>query len=279
MFPLYCQQMPTDSSCTARGALNVPNNNLYERSVVEVDPRFGAYAGCVPPESQPSSHHFVCRPYVNTSLCWWAQRNPDGRNFTDLAAVCDRQQCNCAAVDDGAVGAMYRPMGQASARWHNQTAMWRQIEELSNTLDGIWFSTRAAGQCREGQRLGSGECWWRFHGVNRRINATCLNYRLQNAIVAHNPGCWGKLPPALARNASSIPWIRCMLASLTGTAFEGAAPAPSGPMGRARILAAFDGSFGPESSGGCKELPAAAGPAQSAWGEQRWAGAGLWTYV
>ena len=39
IFPLYCEQDPTDSSCAARSSLNVPNNNVFEQSIVEVDPR------------------------------------------------------------------------------------------------------------------------------------------------------------------------------------------------------------------------------------------------
>ena len=53
--------MPRDSSCTARGSLNIPNNNIYEQSVVEVDTRYGAYSGCTP---NASTSIFQCEPYV-----------------------------------------------------------------------------------------------------------------------------------------------------------------------------------------------------------------------
>jgi len=104
MFPLYCKEMPTDSSCNATGVLNIPGNNVYERSTAIVDPRFGAYAGCMPPADDPTSPDFVCRPYVNESLCWWQMAGPDNRKFDDgpnsLASICSRSSCNCSAAGE-----------------------------------------------------------------------------------------------------------------------------------------------------------------------------------
>jgi hypothetical protein len=264
MFPLYCREMPEDSSCNVsdQGVLNVPNNNVYERSTAIVDPRYGAYAGCMPPPSDPSSPNFVCHPYVNESACWWQQQNPDGRSFDDgpgsLASVCIRGSCNCSAVDgtpvEGkvgpvAVGSYLRPMGQLHTHWHKETPMWVQIQRLEAILNGTWFSTRKEGECPRGQLPGDGRCFWAFAGVNRRVNATCVNNRLKQAVVNHHPTCFSSLPqPA---NSSRIDWIGCMLASLTGTAFEAAKAPKAGAMTREQVVGTFESAFLPSDAGGC----------------------------
>lgn len=268
MFPLYCREMPRDSSCNVsnQGVLNIPNNNVYERSVAIVDPRFGAYAGCMPPPDDPTSPHFICEPYVNESACWWQQQNPDGRHFDDgpssLASLCSRNSCNCSAVDGAlqhgkvgpvAVGSYLRPMGQLHSHWHKESAMWTQIERLEAILNGTWFSTRSEGECKPGQLPGDGSCFWAFGGVNRRVNATCVNDRLKRAIMAHHPACFRALPQP--SNSSRIDWIGCMLSSLTGTAFEAAKAPRSGAMTREQVVGSFESAFLPPEAGGCASVP------------------------
>jgi len=240
-FPLYCEQMPHDSSCTSRGSLNIPNNNLYEKSVVEVDTRWGAYSGCTP---NASTGVFVCNPYVNTSECWYNMKNPDGMSFTKtLGSICKKSECRCDAVTKNAVGIYNKPMGQWPVFWHNQTIMWEMIETLSSTLDGYWYATRAEGQCKAGQVLGSGECFWKFHGVQRTINATCLQQGLQANVVAQNKACWDKLPDG-GKNVSAVPWSECFLSTLTGKAIgQHGTPSPKGAMSREEIVAPFDAAF------------------------------------
>jgi hypothetical protein len=41
-------------------------------------------------------------------------------------------------ITEKSVGAYSKPMGQWPAFWHNQTAMWEQIEMLADRLDGNW---------------------------------------------------------------------------------------------------------------------------------------------
>ena len=282
MFPLYCEEMPRDSSCsaTSRAALNRDWNNVYERSLVEVDPRYGAYAGCTPPPSQPWSRHFVCEPYVNRSACWWEQTNPDGANFSTLGdALCpaardaaSAKDCNCSGiVTTKAVGAYNKPMAQtpnAEHHWHNNTPMWQQIEAIGQSLDGWWYATRAAGECKgkgqagasgsasaRGGVVGDGSCFFFFHGVTARVNATCVKDRLQHAVLARNPACFAALPQPSNRSATA--WVGCLLATLSGTPFRGAMPPKSGATPPAVLLAAFEGAFATESNGGC---PAVAPP-------------------
>ena len=278
IFPLYCSEMPRDSSCstTSQAALNKDGNNVYERSLVEVDPRFGAYAGCTPPPDKPWSRHFVCEPYINTSACWWEEQNPDGRNFSALGdALCPARRdatsaasCNCSDIPTArAVGAYNKPMAQipnAEHHWHNQTDMWLQIEAFGGALDGNWYATRAEGECRGApappaaspSTPGGGDCFWRFHGVTARVNATCVGDRLRSTAIGFNGACWNAT--AQPENRTTLSWVGCLLATLSGSPFRGALPAPAGALPTSMLVHAFEGAFAPESHGGCPAVPAAA---------------------
>ena len=150
--------------------------------------------------------------------------SPDGRNFSDLNGVCHKSECRCDAVTKRAVGMYNKPMGQHPVTWHNQTAMWKQIEDMSGNLNGNWYVTPEGGQCTANQILGSGDCFWKFQGVQRTINATCLNNRLRDNVLAANPACWKVLPQPSNRSADG--WSECLLATITGKAI-GSAPAPA----------------------------------------------------
>lgn len=274
IFPLYCIEQPHDSSCsaTSQAALNKDWNNVYERSVVEVDPRFGAYAGCTPPPDKPWSRDFVCDPYVNTSACWWEEQNPDGRNFSALGdALCPARRdatsapsCNCSGIPTArAVGAYNKPMAQipnAEHHWHPQSDMWKQIEAFGGALNGNWYATRAEGECRGARTSppaapGGGVCFWRFHGVTARVNATCVSDRLRATAIGYNGACWNAT--AQPENRSALSWVGCLLATLSGSPFRGALPAPAGALPSSTLVHAFEGAFAPASGGGCPAVPAA----------------------
>ena len=101
--------------------------------------------------------------------------------------------------------------------------------------------------------LGSGDCFWKFHGVQRTINATCLQNKLQANVVAQNKPCWEKLSDG-GKNVSTVAWAECFLSTLSGKSIgTHGVPAPSGPMARETIVAPFNTAFEPAANGGCKE--------------------------
>eukprot|EP01061_Rhynchopus_euleeides_P016969 TRINITY_DN2831_c0_g1_i1.p1 TRINITY_DN2831_c0_g1~~TRINITY_DN2831_c0_g1_i1.p1 ORF type:complete len:415 (+),score=148.13 TRINITY_DN2831_c0_g1_i1:78-1322(+) len=109
-----------------------------------------------------------------------------------------------------------------SGHYYMETSMM-----LADRLDGTWYSTRAEGECQPGQAVGDG-CWWRDHGVGRRINATCLSNNLVLALYAGHPACWdeqcaggvesplvgGVLQPLF--NITSECSVRCLLETALG---------------------------------------------------------------
>eukprot|EP00040_Diaphanoeca_grandis_P018929 m.99639 g.99639 ORF g.99639 m.99639 type:complete len:320 (-) comp27176_c0_seq3:72-1031(-) len=250
IFPLYCLEDPTDSSCTARKTLNIPNNNVFERSTIEVDTRFGVYNGCVP--SATNASQFVCQPYANMSKCWWdpAFHGPGGRSYDTKAyeSLCNKSVCVCDALVNQTLGAYNSPMSQWPVFWHKQSPMWLQIEAISKLLDGWWYSTKAPGQCAEGKSPGDGSCFWQFHGVNRRVNATCVNNRVKAAIMTKNKPCFNRLPNPT--NASTIPWVECLMTTITGMDY-GNITGLKGGMSKAELTNSFLSGFAPSADGGC----------------------------
>ena len=62
---------------------------------------------------------------------------------------------------------------------------------------GSWFSTPANGQCREGQRVGDGSgCTWRVLRAPSFIESTCVNDKLDAAVMEAAPSCFASCPTA-----------------------------------------------------------------------------------
>lgn len=264
-FPLYCKQMPHDSSCTSTGILNIPNFNVYTEFVVEVDTRFGVYSGCTP---NADTGIFQCDPYTGNSEgahdCWYnstgpSQTNSFKKSFEHVAG-CNYTEagCLCPAWLTESVGHYPCPECDRHARWHNQTKLWEQLEDVAATLNGSWYSTRAEGKCPVGKRPGSG-CWWREVEVRRTVNASCLNERLTFGIRSHFPTCWNGCPQP--NNSTSDCYIECLLKSLNGHKQSRSDSISNGtelphsipPMTRDQIVSTFTGAFLPVSKGGCPE--------------------------
>jgi hypothetical protein len=247
IFPLYCDQQPTDGSCTARKSLNIPNNNVFEESIVEVDPRFGVYNGCIPNVTVKDASQ--CEPYADTSTCWWNITGPDDTGYANsFKGLCDPKVCVCDAVLNRSVGAYHNPMSQWPVHWHNQTAMWQQIELMSRIWDGYWYSTLKGGECAPDQAVGTGACFWKFHGVQRRVNATCVKKRIAAKIEARNAKCFAALPDPT--NVSTVGWAECIMTGITGVAYNSVVPA-AGAMSKAELVEPFVGAFKDVADGGC----------------------------
>ena len=87
------------------------------------------------------------------------------------------------------------------------------LPKLVSLIGGQWFSTQAAGECAEGQRVGEG-CWWRLAEQKRNVNASCVNDRMVSAVINTRPGCWQGCPQP--HNATSACWITCLFETLVG---------------------------------------------------------------
>ena len=121
---------------------------------------------------------------------------------------------------------------------------------LSNTMNGSWFSTQKAGECAPGQTVGE-DCWWRQVKQTANVNATCVNDKMIDAVVARRGGsCFDDC--ADPKDQSSVCWITCFFETINGNETAGLAPT-----NRSLILDAFVGAF---AATGCPEVPACPEP-------------------
>jgi len=128
----------------------------------------------------------------------------------------------------------------------------RAAGELSNLLNGTWFSTQAAGMCAEGDvPRGNGNCWWRVIEQTRNVNASCVNDNMIDTVVSLRPDCFGKCPHPQQQDSDC--WIGCLFETLSGNTSAVPVIPPIAPQ---VIMRAFEKSF--ESSdpatGGCPEV-------------------------
>ena len=214
-----CQNIPI---------LSIPGFNVYTQFELEVDERFGLYAGCNP---DPGTGIFSCRAFGEG--CW--HDDPAARH--EFGGVCHTDECYCAAYVHEAVGRSVCNMCEANASWHHDTPMWRQVEALGRLLNGSWFSTQTAGECAAGERVGK-DCWWRIVRQVRNVNASCVSDRIVQAVTDHNPQCFAgcSAPP----QRSSPCFISCLFDTLVGS---GAVSEGSGGMSKQEVLAPFLQAF------------------------------------
>lgn len=234
--PIICQAQPDLINCANVPILSIPGFNVYTKSLVQVDPRFATYQGCNP---NSSTGTFACRSFSHT--CWYASPS-DRRAFAD---VCDPSQCRCEAFDTKAVGASTCNMCERNATWHPDTAIWRQIETLGQTLNGTWYSTRAEGECQNPDERVGVQCWWRVVKQLRNVNASCVSARVIDTVRLHGEPCFSRCGAA-AHNASSPCFIGCLFSTLT-----------SGEMSKRQIIEPFERAFdsADPAHGGCPEVP------------------------
>ena len=139
-------------------------------------------------------------------------------------------------------------MCKGNASWHHDTPTWRQVATLGRLLNGSWFSTQAAGECRQGESVGV-DCWWRIVAQERNVNASCVSERVLDEVLRHGASCFDDCGDA-ARNRSSACFVRCLFSTLTTQ------------MDRAQILSPFEKAFesAEPAEGGCPEVPACRPP-------------------
>lgn len=125
---------------------------------------------------------------------------------------------------------------------------WEQyMDDLACLMDGTWFSTDAAGECKPGGT--TDDCWWRIAEVKRTVNQSCVDDRVVQAVKqARGPGCWDACPAAQRTNVSSACWISCFFDTMLGTGYS----KKHGPMEAEDIAKAFAGAFLEE--GGCASV-------------------------
>ena len=111
--------------------------------------------------------------------------------------------------------------------------------QIALTLNGSWWSTRASGECKTGERPnGNGNCWWRIVKQTSNVNASCVNGNLIAVVKNSNQGCWDACTPSDRANMRSTCFIQCFFETAAGNKTKGWLP-----MSRSTLINAFESSF------------------------------------
>ena len=87
--------------CQNEPILQIPGFNVYTRTIVEADARFGDYSECNP---DPDTGVFACGHFhFHHRACWFNDtENPQWKQ--EFADFCDPNVCSCDAVEKESVG-------------------------------------------------------------------------------------------------------------------------------------------------------------------------------
>lgn len=102
--PIVCrgEQRKHNLLCQNQPILQIPGFNVYTRTIVEVDDRFGDYSECNP---DPDSGVFSCTHFHfhDNTRCWF--NNSEAPQWVEqFKGVCDPNKCQCDAVEKQSVG-------------------------------------------------------------------------------------------------------------------------------------------------------------------------------
>ena len=106
--PLVCtnkQSSHYNLLCQNQPILQIPGFNVYTRTIVEMDARFGDYSECNPDKTTGifSCQHFHGMNPHDPPVCWF--NNSDNPSWkTEFASECDQSVCQCDAVEKKSVG-------------------------------------------------------------------------------------------------------------------------------------------------------------------------------
>ena len=88
-------------TCANVPILSIPNFNLYQQFILEVDSRMGQYSECNP---NPQTGVFACSHYTHHSShggrCWY----DDPTYASSFSSACSRSNCSCDAITTDSVG-------------------------------------------------------------------------------------------------------------------------------------------------------------------------------
>jgi len=262
--PVVCRDRDPRSGssalCGNSPILQIPGFNVYTATKVEADARMGDYAQCNP---SLDTGVFRCSIFAGSlpdgstpkHQCWY--------NFTgrpewkaEFADVCEMSECGCDAVYSLSVGRehpstsrAFKPRPKPPAGDLKQYVGWA-AGQLGRMLNGTWYSTRKAGQCKVGQQIGK-DCWWRETEQPRVVNATCVNDNMVRAVQSRQPSCFKDCPRP--NDQTSDCWVQCLFETMVGNATK-SPPLPPTP--KAVIVRAFEQSFESDSpaKGGCADV-------------------------
>ena len=120
------------------------------------------------------------------------------------------------------------------------------MQHLACLMDGNWYSSQAAGQCKDGADT---DCWWRLvspENGERAVNASCVDDRVQSSLRRKNEACWAAC--AQPDNATALCPVSCLFETMIGNPTTGRKP-----LTKEEVVSPFEAAFDDPSQGGCAD--------------------------
>lgn len=147
----------------------------------------------------------------NTGQCReCAFKGSGARSGDGVATTLMNGHCNASLVNKACGGGNDSGFG-LHGKWIED------LEMFACMMNGTWYSTQAAGQCKAGARPdGSGDCWWRLAETKRTVNQSCVDDRVIKSVQKHGAPCFGKCPGDTGTNRTQPCFIDCLFDTVLG---------------------------------------------------------------
>ena len=232
--------------------------DVLQKYAVGVEYSPGVDQGVTPVDGAPVCHPYFIQngskpifganppplEYVNTTLEGCCSHIPTGTTEI-IFAYYDAKANTCTvgsnvtsfAVTDPSNSILASYMGGLKGNGHFYISA---LGDVANITNGTYYSTREEGRCKPGEVVGE-DCWWKDHGVTRRVNATCLSQNLVRAVARRRPACWEQSCGGLPKPEDTSSWtgecsVRCLIASALG--LQGVTPTQA-PLAKHEICEGF----------------------------------------
>ena len=190
--PIECDGKNSRSNllCQNEPILQIPGFNVYTRTIVEADARFGDYSECNP---DPDTGVFACGHFhFHHRACWFNDtENPQWKQ--EFADFCDPNVCSCDAVEKESVG--HEALGDArSLQRLPQQCLddFYAVEDYvfagkpTHTLDGVDEGACCHACASTPRTIISGCGGYTYHELNRTCEMFSVFSRPTHPAPAHS---------------------------------------------------------------------------------------------
>lgn len=180
-----CAKHPEKAGCF----LNHHGSELFGAFRIEFDGGYGLYQECNPNRVTVSKGRFPWSKKVGFD---------DTRNFScGLGCISPTAEKGCGKPFGGKHNSSAAQKLQCWCDSTNRhlTALGREKFLIPSFVTGVtggyWYTTPVAGECKKGEPVGTNGCTWRLVETIKYINSTCLNDKIDDAVIKHGHRCFG----------------------------------------------------------------------------------------
>ena len=123
---------------------------------------------------------------------------PDGvSGFPDPSSSSNHTTCNCSRVHQtvGRQNLTSAYSGKGGKKYG------------PGYKGGLWYSNPAAGECKEGQKVGDDGCTWRIVDTQKVLKASCMYTNIDDHVEASDTACFSACQQP--KNVTSSCYLKC----------------------------------------------------------------------